>query len=720
MRFKSPRPRVNTRVFRVLPLVAALLGCLCGYALNAAEPELRQAPLNPAYLSWRAKQSERAERVARGLYVEPADYRFGYRPPPLLRPKGQMFNGAATQIEAMVKAGLDSYPPRYDLREEGLISPIRNQNPYGTCWAFAVFASMESNIKKTTGTPIDFSEWHLAWFAYNSWKGWPAFAKYQLSPGEHTTFDQGGEEYMSLAMLTRGTGPVSEASAPYLGAQPTGNEITIGAVTNCYMFETTDRDTIKGLVLTNGALYFSYYHSDSYYSSANKTYRYTGNSYSNHAVSIVGWNDEYPRTNFPSNNRPASDGAWIVRNNWGASWGESGYYYMAYDSHLDWFASFEGSLIPDKKIYQYDLLGLENNHGFNSNTAWFSNVFTAAADDVITDVAFYTSTTGASYEITINTGVTGNPATGAQASDTLQGVFGAPGYRRVKLPSPVAVQSGDKFAVIVKLSEAGYSYPIPLGEQQASSGACFYSSNGTTWTQSSKVVCLKAFGESYVAPSPVSVTVFPKTATLTLGAEQTFTAEVTGGLGNTDVTWTATGGMIRQNGVYTAPATRAAGGYTITITATSMADATKSDTATVTVVPGAIAIVNSPAALFPGDTAVFQADVMDLSNTAVSWTASEGYIDQQGRYTAPSEPQSVVITAVSVMEPLLSASVDVRINNLDMVEFDGNKSTAPSLLGIAGAFGERGTREVLNKYDLNNNGAVDNGDLIMLYKAMGW
>ncbi|MDR1840701.1 MAG: lectin like domain-containing protein, partial [Holophagales bacterium] len=603
----------------------------------------------------------------------------------------------------------------YDLRDEGLVSPIRDQNPYGTCWAFAVFASMESNIKITTGMPIDFSEWHLSWFAYNSWNGWPAFEKYPLYPGEHTTFDQGGEEYMSLAMLTRGTGPVSEASAPYLGPLPTGNEITIATVKNCYLFETTDKDTIKGLVLTNGALYFAYYHGNSYYSSANKTYRYTGNSESNHAVSIVGWNDEYPRTNFPSNNRPASDGAWIVRNNWGASWGESGYYYMAYDSRMDWFASFEGSLIPDKKIYQYDLLGIYNNHGLGSDTAWFSNIFTATADDTISDVSFYTSTAGASYEITVNTGVTGNPATGAQASETLQGVFDAPGYRRVKLTSPVAVQSGDKFAVIVKLTESGYDYPIPIGEQQASPGECFYSSDGTIWTQSPYVICLKAFGESDAALNPVSVTVSPKTATLTMGAAQTFTAEVTGGFGNTDVTWTATGGMITQNGVYTAPATP--GGYTIT--ATSLADSTKSDTATVTVVPGAIAIISAPAALFPGDTATFLASVTDLSSTDVTWTASAGYIDQQGRYTAPAEPQDIAITVVSVMEPLLSASADVRINNPGMTEFDGNKPTAPQFLGLSGAFGSR-LREYLNKYDLNNDGVVDEGDLTMLYKVMGW
>lgn len=38
----------------------------------------------------------------------------------------------------------------------------------------------------------------------------------------------------------------------------------------------------------------------------------------NHAVTIVGWDDNYPKENFAADNPPQGDGAWIIRNSWGA------------------------------------------------------------------------------------------------------------------------------------------------------------------------------------------------------------------------------------------------------------------------------------------------------------------------------------------------------------------------------------------------------------------
>ncbi|MDR1842074.1 MAG: hypothetical protein LBQ86_09180, partial [Holophagales bacterium] len=83
---------------RLLLLAAVLFsGIFIGSGLNAQEPELRRAPLNPAYVEWEAKQKERAERQAQGLPVEPVDKRFGYIPPSFQLPE---FKGTATQIEA--------------------------------------------------------------------------------------------------------------------------------------------------------------------------------------------------------------------------------------------------------------------------------------------------------------------------------------------------------------------------------------------------------------------------------------------------------------------------------------------------------------------------------------------------------------------------------------------------------------------------------------------
>lgn len=67
-----------------------------------------------------------------------------------------------------------------------------------------------------------------------------------------------------------------------------------------------------------------------------KTYAlcYKGNGYSNHAISIVGWDDNYPKENFAEANKPQNDGAYIALNSWGEHWGDNGYFYISYEDAL--------------------------------------------------------------------------------------------------------------------------------------------------------------------------------------------------------------------------------------------------------------------------------------------------------------------------------------------------------------------------------------------------
>lgn len=131
------------------------------------------------------------------------------------------------------------------------------------------------------------------------------------------------------------------------------------------------RDMIKRAIMQYGVVSVGIHMGDMSYDNYNpKTGAYySGLAYylddpengvtTDHAVAIVGWDDEYPRENFAEATRPQNNGAWIIRNSWGEDWADGGYFYVSYE---------EGTLcdgvaydtVPAKEgetIYQYAPLG---------------------------------------------------------------------------------------------------------------------------------------------------------------------------------------------------------------------------------------------------------------------------------------------------------------------------------------------------------------------------
>ena len=124
-------------------------------------------------------------------------------------------------------------PVRYDLRDDGYVTPVKNQSPFSTCWSFGAIAAAECSILSSSGTTyaetvdkngngFDLSEKHLAWFAKKP------ITKYddpsQVGEGLHTNSDDpnfvyetGGFDVLVTSLFSTGTGPVSEYAFPYCG-----------------------------------------------------------------------------------------------------------------------------------------------------------------------------------------------------------------------------------------------------------------------------------------------------------------------------------------------------------------------------------------------------------------------------------------------------------------------------------------------------------------------
>ena len=325
------------------------------------------------------------------------------------------------------KISLKALPISYDLRTTGKLASVKNQGSYGTCWAQVTYGSLESCL--LPGETRDFSENNLA-----------NLHGFDYSLGGFHDVNKGGNYFMSTAYLARWSGPVSEGDDPYPNPDASPSGLTVQkhvqeALSLPGRSNSLDNDTLKQAVIDYGAISTSIYWSGASYNSANAAYYYNGTGSTNHGVCIVGWNDAYPSSNFSAT--PPGNGAFIIKNSWGAGWGDSGYFYVSYyDTKVgkgNAVLNNAEATINYKNIYQYDWLGLVNGFGYSSNTGWFSNIFTAGGNQFLGAISFYTMALDSVYEIYIHTDVAaGQPGSGSIAG-TKTGTISIPGYHTMFL-----------------------------------------------------------------------------------------------------------------------------------------------------------------------------------------------------------------------------------------------------------------------------------------------
>lgn len=165
--------------------------------------------------------------------------------------------------------------------------------------------------------------------------------------------------------------------------------------------------------------------------------------------------------------------------------------------------------------------------------------------------------------------------------------------------------------------------------------------------------------------SAVSPICTPSVIEINATSQCNATVQGTGSYSST-VTWSASTGTIDSNGLFTAPASAG----TMTVTATSTQDATKSGTATVTVqsTPPIISITSvavtcDPSSLATDATSQCNATVQGTGSysSAVTWSASAGTIDSSGFFTAPTSVGTVTVTATSTQDATKSGTAMVRV-----------------------------------------------------------
>lgn len=195
---------------------------------------------------------------------------------------------------------------------------------------------------------------------------------------------------------------------------------------------------------------------------------------SNHAVTVVGWDDDFSKENFMEGHRPPEDGAWIVRNSWGDTWGMDGYFYLSYyDQVLDTAQSFEfltaEELFPDMKNengettiyepkYEYcmenDLMNAEMiDSTLFTKPVYTANVFEAEGDMDLYSVSAMTGDFNTDVTVDIYRLKDGfkDPTDGEKVG-SINETFTFAGYHRMLLKDSIHFDEGEKVAFVVKQS----------------------------------------------------------------------------------------------------------------------------------------------------------------------------------------------------------------------------------------------------------------------------
>ncbi|MBD3161580.1 MAG: hypothetical protein GF346_05100, partial [Candidatus Eisenbacteria bacterium] len=254
-----------------------LLAVLFLPGISTAEPTWRSGPTSVSDIEWEVF------RQRLGLEM-PDDYE------------------TLPRFDASSLIGKDDLPHHWDWRDHAGTTDIRDQGNCGSCWSFAAVGALEGCARLQDRIAYDLSEQQVVScnpFGYGCDGGW--------FDGPYEVFAEGA---------------VAEECMPYFASDQVdcateGCRIQVRAAEMILIENTVE--SIQAAVYSYGPIACAMTVSSDFQSYQSGCYRYDAPGPLNHAIVIVGWDDDL------------CGGAWICKNSWGTDWGEAGWFRIAYD-----------------------------------------------------------------------------------------------------------------------------------------------------------------------------------------------------------------------------------------------------------------------------------------------------------------------------------------------------------------------------------------------------
>ena len=328
----------------------------------------------------------------------------------------------------------EEIPEKFDPRPDG-VAAIREQY-WGTCWAFGGISSLESYLIKEglADTDIELSVEDVLWWC-NGNPNLHGFVKRSRNDGGHSVMTAGYLETMGARLaedipyfgkpegetVPEGEEALQPDMSEYYGFGD--NQLPENFETAPVVFEVTDiiylnsaaPEEVKEIIMEYGALTVSLLDDPDLLCEETATYwnpQVDLYAESNHMVSIVGWDDNYPREYFLEVNgiHPEKDGAWLVKNCYGTEYGsEGGFLSVSYDDpyiltvsdERDFMYAIAGAREPlSLKRYLCDEFGAVSSlKAADTDRAVIANVYEFGAGETLAEISFVTWSEGAAYQL---------------------------------------------------------------------------------------------------------------------------------------------------------------------------------------------------------------------------------------------------------------------------------------------------------------------------------
>lgn len=400
---------------------------------------------------------------------------------------------------------------KFSLLDYGKVSKAHDQEKTNMCWTFATTSTIESSLLIEQNKEVDLSEKHIDYSTI-----------YTLDDGTKNPFgyysktkDVGGNYYLSGAYLSAGRGPILETKLPW-STSSSSKSNTLNQKSDYYVNEidyisskSCDANTILAIkknLTEYGAMGAQIYaETPTYVSNDKLSYYYNGNNTINHALTIVGWDDDYSASNFKTT--PKGNGAWLTKDTYptiftGNSTIPAGYHYVSYyDTNIC------TNLMSAYKVEttSFDNKYTNNIHGFSGNIATtdassiiFKNIYTKQnnASEKLSKVNIFTGYPGDKYEIYYS-----DVDDYSKAVKIGEGTATKEGYTSINISKNISITS-EKFYIYLKYTTAytevdnGKTYHVFPVESFASSstaedkwyyvankpsGVSYYSIDSTSW-----------------------------------------------------------------------------------------------------------------------------------------------------------------------------------------------------------------------------------------------